>query len=104
MNEDLINKEDIPKPKDYDGLFDGEGYEKEPYFEKNKELKYKKKEMAQSIKLNLENGLRLIERFLNKLLIDIIEPDKPLPKINISKFGIMFFIITLILIILLWIF
>ncbi|MBK7979251.1 MAG: hypothetical protein IPK06_04410 [Ignavibacteriae bacterium] len=118
MNIDLdrtkINKNDIdgdgkPDGKPLDELFDGVGYEKETIQNKisNKELKFKNKEFPQSINLHLGNGLRLVERFINKYFGYLVgNNENPVPDLNwlsSSRLNIVYLIIIVVLIIFLWI-
>ena len=103
-----IDKNDIdgdgkPDGKPLDELFDGVGYERETIQNKisNKELKFKKKVFPQSISLNLGNGLRLIERFINKYFGYLIgNNENPVPDLSwlsSSRLNIVYLVIIIIL-------
>lgn len=115
MNIDLdrtkIDKNDIDGDGKSDGkpldeLFDGVGYEKEPLQKiSKKEIKFKKKVIPVSINLHLGNGLRLIERFINKYLGYLIgNNENPIPSITASRLNIIYLIIIVLIIIAQWVF
>lgn len=86
-----------------DEIYDGEGFERDPdQFEwvgKNKKLKKK-----EGIKLNLGNGLRLVERFLNKYAGWLVgNNENPIPSITVTKIHVVYWLIIVVLISLLWI-
>lgn len=111
MNIDLdrtkIDKNDIDGDGKSDGkpldeLFDGVGYEKEPLQKiSKKEIKFKKKVIPVSINLHLGNGLRLIERFINKYLGSLVgnnpDPFQSLTWLTASRLNIIYLVAIIIL-------
>lgn len=102
-----IDKNDIDGDGKSDGkpldeLFDGVGYEKEPLQKiSKKEIKFKKKVIPVSINLHLGNGLRLIERFINKYFGYLVgNNENPVPDLSwlsSSRLNIIYLVLIIIL-------
>ena len=94
-----INKDEIPSAP-YDLVNDGKGYEYESESTKQsrKEMKYKKKVGKESINLNIRDGLRLAERFINKYFGYLIgNNENPILSVTASRLNIIYIVAIIIL-------
>lgn len=80
-----LDPDEIPNAP-LDQIYDGVGFERDPNEstkETRKEMKFKKKGVIQSISLHIGDGLRLVERGINKYLGFLVGNNpNPIPQLT----------------------